>query len=101
MFDAGAHRRRRRRHSASRSRRRDAEERYESTFRASAFISVLFIDIANVGCLLDPRLSRDRLTTDQLVGTVEKTLSILGYGGEKRPALITPAKRKVLDKPSI
>lgn len=49
-----------------------------------------------MGCLLDPRLTRDRslLTSDQLVGTVEKTLSFLGYADKKHEA-ITPTKRKV------
>ena len=51
-----------------------------------------------VGCLMDPRLSRDHhhmfSNSDHLVGTVEKTLSIFGFE-ERKPEPITPAKRKV------
>lgn len=52
------------------------------------------------GSLLDPRLSRDRPTSlfsssDHLVGTVEKTLSFLGFD-DKKTEQVTPAKRKVL-----
>ena len=51
-----------------------------------------------IGCVLDPRLGRDRqpliANSDHLVGTVERTLSFLGYD-DKKPEIITPAKRKV------
>nr|XP_008192438.1 PREDICTED: uncharacterized protein LOC103312751 [Tribolium castaneum] len=51
-----------------------------------------------VSCLMDPRLSRDHhhifSNSDHLVGTVEKTLSILGFE-ERKPEPITPAKRKL------
>lgn len=51
-----------------------------------------------VSCLMDPRLSRDHhhifSNSDHLVGTVEKTLSILGFE-DRKPEPITPAKRKV------
>ncbi|XP_076266838.1 SET domain-containing protein upSET isoform X1 [Rhynchophorus ferrugineus] len=46
--------------------------------------------------LLDPRLSRENSifsSSELLVGTVEKTLSILGF--ESKPGSTTPAKRKV------
>lgn len=44
--------------------------------------------IVSPGFLLDPRLNRD------LVGTVEKQLSIFGLE-DRRPENITPAKRKL------
>lgn len=50
--------------------------------------------------LLDPRLRRDAglfTNSEHLVGTVEKTLSFLGYE-DKKPENITPAKRKVIQK---
>ncbi|KRT80386.1 hypothetical protein AMK59_7379, partial [Oryctes borbonicus] len=52
-----------------------------------------------LGSLLDPRLSRDRPTSlfsnsEHLVGTVEKTLSFLGFD-DKKPEQVTPAKRKL------
>lgn len=48
--------------------------------------------------MMDPRLRRDAglfSNSEHLVGTVEKTLSILGYE-DKKPENITPAKRKVI-----
>ncbi|RZC35224.1 SET domain containing protein, partial [Asbolus verrucosus] len=54
-------------------------------------------EMSSVTCLMDPRLSRDHhhifSNSDHLVGTVEKTLSILGFE-ERKPEPITPAKRK-------
>ncbi|KAI4460800.1 upset isoform a [Holotrichia oblita] len=53
-----------------------------------------------LGSLLDPRLSRDRPTSlfssnsEHLVGTVEKTLSFLGFD-DKKTEQVTPAKRKL------
>lgn len=47
--------------------------------------------------LLDPRLRRSAglfTNSEHLVGTVEKTLSFLGYE-DRKPESITPAKRKV------
>lgn len=48
-------------------------------------------------CLMDPRLMRDHTfnNCDHLVGTVEKTLCLLGFE-ERRPETITPTKRKVI-----
>jgi adenosine/AMP kinase len=55
-------------------------------------------EMPSVTCLMDPRLSRDHhhifSNSDHLVGTVEKTLSILGFE-ERKPEPITPAKRKL------
>ncbi|KAL3268938.1 hypothetical protein HHI36_008025 [Cryptolaemus montrouzieri] len=53
-------------------------------------------DTLSFGCLMDPRLRNHPLFTnsEQLVGTVEKTLSMLGFE-EKKPESITPAKRKL------
>lgn len=48
--------------------------------------------------LMDPRLRRDATlltNSEHLVGTVEKTLSFLGYE-DRKPESITPAKRKVI-----
>lgn len=55
-------------------------------------------DVTTMGCLMDPRLSRNRSgglfsNSEHLVGTVEKTLSFLGF--EDRKVEQTPAKRKV------
>lgn len=55
------------------------------------------IGAAQVGCLMDPRLSRERAlfsNSEHLVGTVEKTLSFLGFN-EKKEESHLPAKRKV------
>nr|CAH7745442.1 unnamed protein product [Callosobruchus chinensis] len=51
---------------------------------------------SGLGCLMDPRLSRDgnMFSGTDLVGTVEKTLSILGFENEKEEKSDTP-KRKV------
>lgn len=53
-------------------------------------------NLLSFGCLMDPRLARNRhmLNSDQLVGTVEKTLSILGFN-DRKPDPITPIKRKL------
>nr|CAI5865072.1 unnamed protein product [Callosobruchus analis] len=51
---------------------------------------------AGLGCLMDPRLTREgnMFSSTDLVGTVEKTLSILGFENEKQDKADTP-KRKV------
>lgn len=50
-------------------------------------------------CLMDPRLQKEHNSifsnSEHLLGTVERTLSILGFE-ERKPEAITPAKRKVL-----
>lgn len=55
----------------------------------------------SVSCLMDPRLARDHHhhhflggNSGDLIGTVEKTLSIFGFE-DRKPEPITPAKRKV------
>lgn len=49
-------------------------------------------------CLMDPRLQKEHNSifsnSEHLLGTVERTLSILGFE-ERKPEAITPAKRKV------
>lgn len=58
------------------------------------------VDLPSVSCcVMDPRLSRDHhhqlFSNSDLVGTVEKTLSIFGFE-DRKPEPITPAKRKVI-----
>ncbi|CAH1976738.1 unnamed protein product [Acanthoscelides obtectus] len=50
-----------------------------------------------LGCLMDPRLTREgsMFSGADLVGTVEKTLSILGFENEKQEQKDTTPKRKV------
>ncbi|KAK9877038.1 hypothetical protein WA026_016065 [Henosepilachna vigintioctopunctata] len=54
-------------------------------------------DTLTFGCLMDPRLRNHHpifTNSEHLVGTVEKTLSILGFE-DRKPEAITPAKRKL------
>lgn len=46
--------------------------------------------------IMDPRLA-PRISTSELVGKVEKTLSFLGYEDKKQSEAITPTKRKVIE----
>lgn len=52
-------------------------------------------EMGPLGCLMDPRLSRDShmFSHNDLIGTVEKTLSILGF--EENKTETTLPKRKV------
>lgn len=52
-------------------------------------------DTLSFGCLMDPRLRNHNFTnSEHLVGTVEKTLSILGFE-DRKPEIIPPTRRKV------
>ncbi|KAJ8931904.1 hypothetical protein NQ314_015173, partial [Rhamnusium bicolor] len=53
-------------------------------------------EMGPLGCLMDPRLTRDghMFSNNDLVGTVEKTLSILGFENSK-PEITTLPKRKL------
>lgn len=71
---------------------------------AKSIATPLHLDVTPTmgGCrLMDPRLAAREnahhplfTNSEHLVGTVEKTLSMLGFE-ERRPEQITPAKRKV------
>lgn len=72
--------------------------KYKCIAQNTTKFSVLFAEIIGIPTTLsDPRLGRDRplfATSEQLVGTVEKTLSFLGFE-DKKPEAITPTKRKL------
>lgn len=52
-------------------------------------------DTLSFGCLMDPRLRNHNFTnSEHLVGTVEKTLSILGFE-ERKPEVVPPIRRKL------
>lgn len=56
-------------------------------------------ELSQSTCLMDPRLQKEHNSifsnSEHLLGTVERTLSILGFE-DRKPEPITPAKRKVL-----